>query len=271
MNATITRSTGPNFTPRFSHFRLLNDEWDGLLINRVANATTARWAEEEPTLAGLVTIASFESARQRPIAEIDTILAALLRRASFAGREGDLASRIVFQFMLPKAARLTSFYRDQIPDLDERCQLALTSLWIAIKEHPRHLGKFIAPNIGWRAHKIMRKEALVLSQETPMGALGGEYEHANIGEDFGGDDLHPSEQLAMVLVWAVAQKVLTIAEAEMLSARYSSESIGEPAKQSWKTVADVDLGISPAAMRQRCSRAARRLAAAIAAYEGVAA
>ena len=89
----------------------------------------------------------------------------------------------------------------------------------------------------------------------------------------------PSEQLVRLLIWAVQTEVLDRADADLLARRYSPPSrllCTEPGRSGPRSVADAalvaaEVGLSPATVRARCSRAIRRLAAAAADYDEVAA
>jgi hypothetical protein len=265
-----TTSSFSSITSRGSAFRfgLFADlclEWDDLRNSEATNLTVASWAAVDSELSGLTSLALIEEAKYGPIDKVDAMFGALVRRAIERGPESELAARILLQLMLPRAAKLAGKFREIYPDASERSQLAVSCMWMAIREHPARITHHIPPYIGWQAHALMRREVLTMTQDVPMGALGRVSEaDETLGEELPGS-LHPSEELARVLAWAVSRNVISAADAELLATRYGSE--GHDTKGSWKSVgAPPDLGLSPAAMRQRCSRATRRLAQAVSQY-----
>jgi hypothetical protein len=266
VNAISNFSSAPRENAfRFGVFADLSLEWGDLRNSDDANNTVAGWAAVDPALAGLTSLALIENAKYGPIDKVDAMFAALVRRAIERGPESELAARILLQLMLPRAAKLAGKFRDVFPDAAERAQLAVCCMWTAIREHPARITHHIPPYIGWQAHALMKREVLVMIRDIPMGALGDiSEEDETLGRDLPAS-LHPSEELARVLAWAVSKNVISAADAELLATRYGSE--GHDTKGSWKSVgAAPDLGLSPAAMRQRCSRATRRLAQAISDY-----
>ncbi|MFC0039584.1 hypothetical protein [Actinomadura rayongensis] len=249
----------------FGVFADLSLEWNNLRNSDTANRTVAGWAAVEPALSGLTTLALIEAAKYSSIDKVDAIFGALVHRATERGPQGELAARILLQLMLPRAAKLAGRFRDVYPDAPERAQLAVSCMWTAIREHPARITHHIPPYIGWQAHALMKAEALAMTQDIPMGTLSGTPERdETCGEDFSRDP-HPSEEVARILEWAVTRNVISAADAELLATRYGSE--GHETKGSWKSVgAPPDQELSPTAMRQRCSRATRRLAAAVSEY-----
>lgn len=71
------------------------------------------------------------------------------------------------------------------------------------------------------------------------------------------------EQLLLLLAWATRREVISKRDAQLLMALYSPSDTGKS-----PTAADLggDVGLSPAAVRQRASRAVRQLRAAVQAY-----
>jgi hypothetical protein len=270
VNAISTPSTqaGPAAAAgqrRDSVFGLLNLEWATLRVDKDANRIAASWARTEPALAGLSTIALIEQAKTGPVdARVDGIIAALVRRANATGADAAIAARVVLQLMLPRTIKIARTHAWLIPDQDEREQQAVCCMYIAIREHPPHITHHVPPYLAWRAHQTMRKAALPAVREHPVEdidrvrACGAEPPVPNA-----------SEELAHVLAWAVAQRVISNGDADLLAARYGQDA---PQRSgSWKTIGDISAvaaqtGLSPDAVRQRCSRATRRLAATAAAY-----
>ena len=79
-----------------------------------------------------------------------------------------------------------------------------------------------------------------------------------------------SEKIERLLAWAVKERVITSLEARLLTARYCAE---DSSRATWKSVGSLtvlaaETGLSLVAARKRCSRAARKIAAAVEAYPG---
>ncbi len=259
---TIPRPAGAGDST--SVFALLNMEWAAMRMDTAANAYAARWATTEPALAGLTSLVLIEQAKAGPVdARVDGVVSTLVRLANATGAGAALAARVVLQLMLPKAAQLARTHRQLLPDTDEREQLAVCCMYTAIRTHPAHITTHVPPYLAWGAQRAMRRAVAAQIRELP-------FDHA--------DDLpltapsrNPSEELAQVLAWAVAEQVITQAESDLLIARYGQESRQRPT--SWNSLGDLQqlaaaTGLSPDAVKKRCSRAGKKLAAAAAAYLG---
>jgi hypothetical protein len=240
----------------------LNQEWAALRLQTGANDIAARWAREDVALSGLETLPAIENATEGTVdARIDAIFHALVRRAStHSHRESDLAARVVLQLMLPKVVLIARANAEFLRDAGEREQLAVCGMYEAIRTHPPRITHHIPPQLAWTAHRYVRREVRALTRDQPVEWVG-ELPAPNPG-------LHPSEELAHFLTWAVAQDVISPVSADLLAERYGSESL---AKHCWKSVGDLAAmsrrtGLSPDAIKKRCSRARTRLAAGAAAY-----
>ncbi|MEY9211492.1 hypothetical protein NI17_010135 [Thermobifida halotolerans] len=240
----------------------LNREWERLCDDSAAGRIAAVWAEADVRLAGLESLEAIEAASRRPIDHrTDLMLSALLERAVQRGEEGDLAARIMVQLMLGRAVITAHALRGLVRDAEERAQLVVVALWEAVRGFPAaRRTTYIAPWLAWDVHARAKRAALAAGAEIPVGDAT---EYATPERP-----VNASEELAKVLAWAVAEGVLSTDEVELLAARYGSES---PERRSWTSVADAtdlarDRGVSQAAIRQRCSRAARKLSKAAARY-----
>lgn len=240
----------------------LNREWDQMVNDRALDLIVRAWAATDIRLSGLDSLEAIEAASRRPIdGRTDLLLSALLDRATERGEEGDLAARIVVQLMLGRAVISSRGLRGAIHDGEERAQLVVVAMWEAIREFPA--GKrqtYIAPWLAWDIHARARRAARSAGAEIPVADVH-EFE-ASTGA------ANASEELAKVLVWSVAEGVLSTDEADLLVARYGNES---PGRASWSSVGDPaaiaqEHGISQQTMRKRTSRATRKLSQAAARY-----
>lgn len=240
----------------------LDVEWRTLCVSPDTAAAVADWAISRPALAGLDTLDDvlrrITSAR---LAERDGVLLALLELA----RDGDrLAGRVVLQAMLPKAVRVAmSVMRrpDLLGDHEEAQARAVAALWQAIATYP----------VGARPGRVTGNLALDTLAVVQRGHTGSSFAAPTfpeqsfadlrvIGEaaadDVGPDDLAgPADaDLLALLAWSVRTRVLELHEARLLARVYGLDGH----RASSRAVA-AELGISWPALRQRCSRLARRL------------
>ncbi|MFI0448062.1 hypothetical protein [Actinomadura sp. 6N118] len=267
VDATAAPSRSQREARPGSVFAQLNVEWAQLRSDVEVGRIVASWAQSEPALAGLSTLALIEQAKSGPVdARVDALLAALVRRASSAGPDAAVAARVVLQLMLPKAAQISRAHGWLHPDIDERDQLAVCCMYTVIRTFPQRITHHVPPYLAWGAHRAMRKELFAQAQELPSEGI----------ETFPPPlpQVNASEELAHLLTWAVAQQIISGQDAELLVARYGHEAPGR--QHSWKQIGDLHeiaatTGLSPDAIKKRCSRATRKLAAAARDYLAVAA
>jgi hypothetical protein len=234
----------------------LNIEWDTLRESSEANAHVACWANEDPQLAGLETLPLIEAATAGPVdLYIDGILFALVRRAIEHHQEAELAARIVLQLMLPKAILIAQNNARALRDADERIQLAICSLYEVIRTFPvDRVRRYVPAYLAWQTHALVHQAVLDQTREIADDTLGERLATT--------EELHPSEELEHLLAQAVRQEVISREDAELLAARYSGDSDSD--KPTWKNLAAPAqlgdaLGLSPDAVKKRCSRARRKL------------
>ncbi|WP_067889145.1 hypothetical protein [Actinomadura chibensis] len=229
----------------------------------VVNAVVARWARAEPAFAGLSSVALLEEAKSGPVDErVDALLGALAHKAGSPIADAPIAARIALQMMLPKAVRISRAHARLLPDADERDQLAVCCMYTAIRTLPARITHHVPPYLAWGAHQAMRREVLAQVRELPSDAV----EAVAVPRA----ERNASEELGQLLAWAVARSVISRQDADLLAARYGNEAVGR--RHSWKNIGDLqqiaeETGLSPAAIKQRCSRATRKLAAAVADYQ----
>ncbi|MFV2198880.1 hypothetical protein [Nocardiopsis sp. LOL_012] len=249
--------SAPNIIDRLIH------QWNDLTEDTAEQHRVQNWSAADPRLRGAQTLHDIENLARGPITErTDELFRALLDKAALTGPEGELASRTVLQLMIGRVIHTSRAMTGYIGDADERTQLAVVAMYDAIRTCPPGKDRYLTPRLAWTAHHTAMNLAKVGSREIPT---------AGVGLERTTDDApapHPSEELARLLTWSVAESVLSSDEATLLAHRYGDES---PGRASWVSIADPRTvadraGVSPAAMRQRCSRAARRLAAASSRY-----
>ncbi len=251
----------------------LNAEWGAVLRDPDAVAAARHWATAHPALAGHRDLAAVvEAARERGR---DDVLLALLRLA----RGGDaLAARAALQAMLGAAVRLAR--RTVVHaggDHEESLARAVAALWQVVREYP----------FERRSCRPVDGISLdVLALLTGAGRPRFVEVPAGLPTDLAGDDAaaeevdedglrgafwasaHPGaagacsdEQLLLLLAWGVRRHVVTAEEAALLLRLHSPRVPGTTV--TCRDLAE-ELGVGHATLRQRASRATRRLAGAVA-------
>jgi hypothetical protein len=270
--ADSTSATAPDLASHWLPGSLpsrLNVEWRSLCAAPDTAAVVAGWASDRAALAGLASLRGLlrRIADEDPVGR-DAVLLALLELA----RGGDeLAGRVVLQVMLPKAVRVAmSVVRrpDVLGDREEAQARAVAALWQAIATYPLLTRPARVPgNLALDTLALVQRGHTGSSHFTVAFPEQSFADLQVLGEagrlDVGPDDLFgPADaELLMLLAWSVRSGVLELQEARLLARIYLPD--GQPPDTG---VIAAELGISRAALRQRCSRLARRLGdAAIAA------
>lgn len=245
----------------------LNAEW-ARLAGPDSAPLVQRWARSSPAFRGLGDLRAVVSAVRGD--DGDEVLRALLRLA----RQGDqLAARAALQAMLGAAVRLA---RRTLPhadgDLEEALARAVAALWQVVRDYP-------VDRRACRAADGVSLDVLGVLTGTgrgpdllPGGELPSEVPEAAEPAQGGMRDefwcatgvSRPGacgdEQVILLLAWAVRERVISAQDARLLLRLHSPAD--PEAAVSCRDVAE-ELGIGHAAVRQRASRATRRVAAAV--------
>jgi hypothetical protein len=249
----------------------LNAEWQRIVLDPDARAMAATWSITEPALAGRAGPAAVLDAVTR--GGHDDVLLALLRLA----RDGDaLAARTALQAMLGAAVRLARRTLGHAQgDLEESLSRAVTALWQVVSDYPVERRTCRpADGISLDVLAALTATGRTRPSEVPGGLAA---ELADVPEeqpdDLGlrslfwavaypaGADACSDEQLLLLLAWGVRRGVVSADDARLLLRLHSPREPG--AAVSCRQVAH-ELGLGHAALRQRASRATRRLANAVA-------
>lgn len=242
--------------------RALNAEWTQLVQQPASAAATRSWAGSDGALAHAESLRDVERLAGGPDGE--EVLAALLRLAQSGDR---LAGRTVLQLQLGAALKLavrTCHYAGG--DLQEAKARAVSCLWEAIAAYPlpRRRGNHAASlaldvlnrltsHTDNRPGRAIRKaELLEVPQEDLLQSLADRPEPTS--------DADPAGEVLELLRWAVRRQVLSAADAALLRRLHTSSTSERELTQA---ALARQLGISHAALRQRSSRATRRLAGAV--------
>lgn len=243
-------------------FRQLRDEWAQL--NATPNTThqVRRWARREQVLAGFDSLdAVVTYLNSKPAqASADSVLAALIRLFQ-SGHQ--LAGRIVLQCFLPKLAQMAKYTDRGVATtsmwIEERRQIVFAEFWDVLANYPiERRTSSVAGNLALDTlHRITgaRKPPQVF--EAPLNDHSLADKAPLPDEAVHAEELGPESDLRQVLSWARDNRVITVEEAEMLSVVYlAAAGYGfDQAADRW--------GLSRSAIKQRCSRVARRIAAAV--------
>lgn len=242
--------------------RGLNAEWSRLLEQPMNAVSARRWAGSQQALAGAQTLRDVEHLAAGP--DGDEVLAALLRLAQGGDR---LASRTVLQLQLGSVVKLalrTCHYA--AGDLQEAKARAVSYLCEAIAAYPlpRRRGRHstslaldvlnrLTSHADTRPGRAVRQAELIeVPQEDLLQSL------ADRAEPVGEPD--PSGEVLELLRWAVRRGVLSDDDASLLQQLHTSN---DGRRELAQAAVARQLGISHAALRQRSSRATRRLAEAV--------
>ena len=219
----------------------MDHEWAALQEDAAAAAACGRWALAIPELTGCTRLADVVG---RVAATPDRVLGRLLAEAA----AGDpFAGRVVLQALLPKVVRMASV--DPAATVDDY----LTAMWCEIAVYPlARRPTSVAANLALDTLKSVRRErpppvdvaapphlVLVVADRRPTQVVGAT---AGIGE--------PS--VAHVLARARQHQLVDGETGELLRSVYAEGLSGESAARRH--------GLSPGAVRVRCSRAVKVLA-----------
>lgn len=249
---TVTAgTTGPT-----SLIDQLNAEWQHLSGQAPPDACRIPALRRCSSLADALTVIS--SARRPNPDAADAILLDLL--ALHQNESDELAGRLVLQAMLGRAVNLVqrayrqgaTGVRGSLPQLSSA---AVTGLWAAIAQYPIHRRRRkVSVNLCMDAlghfTTFLKDDAVpvvdtrILETAEPLFAA-----HAPTAAD----------ELLAVVTWGVEAQVISLAEAVLLTQVYCPA----PGQEGGSTVVARRLALAPATVRQRCSRAAHRLAAAV--------
>ena len=245
-------------------FVQLSREWVRLAGLPSVTSTLRRWAQAEPALLGIISLGGLldriDSSRGM---EEDRLLLALVRLAQ-GGQQ--LAGRVLLQAMLPKLARMVGRLGPTSSDdcsVEDRRHIAVATFWEVLHAYPAERRRTtVAGNLALDTlHQLTsgrRKPPrdIPLDPEEVADRLS-----TDTLEDLGDvvDSLTADADLLDVIAWGVGAGVITAEEETLLVTLYLPDVGG-----GWcGTDLARELGLSHTALRKRCSRARRRLIAAV--------
>lgn len=250
----------------------LNKEWEVLRGSSEAAALVRGWVAVDPSFAGMLTVRDVEDAVAA--ARADQAREDELFRALFtvvASGDGALARRVLMQLMLPKAVSLAKSQR-VITDRDERDAVVVGCLFEVICTWQP------APGLTGIAGQLSMRVLNKVYWRVQSAMTGGSVVSLAALEGVAAVEPGPTsrQELVKFLAWAVQVGVVDQANARLLVLRYR-DGEGAQRRGGWWTreLAATDggaaelaasVGLSEEAVRQRCHRAKKRLAAAVPEY-----
>lgn len=229
---------------RAAVLRRMDAEWQTLQDDAGALEACARWAGRAPLLAGC----------RRP-AEVlgrvadapDAVLLALLEEAA----AGDaLAARVVLQALLPKMVRMAA--RDRGAEVDDY----VTALWCVVAAYPvRRRRRSVAANLALDTLKAVhheRRPRLDVAMPPHLVVLAADRCPGHVVGPGSAPEGERGPSAAAVLRLAREQRLVDPVTRDLLESVYAEGLSGEAAARRH--------GLTPAAVRSRCSRAVRVLA-----------
>lgn len=262
-------------TPTFRHhdqtppyvasplYRQLLREWVDLNTLTASAVTVHQWARLEPTLTGYTRPADIVDAIDAADpARTDEMLLALLRLHQ---RGHQLAGRVLLQTMLPKLIQIARRASPTSSDdawTEDRHHIAIAEFWDVMTGYPvDRRPTRVASNLALDTlHRLVggrRHQHAIPIAPNQMRVLNGGRAHAATSDAVVGT-ISVDADLIQVLTWAVAHAVVTADEATLLAEAYLTDG-----PRSGFAATAARLGLSQAAVRQRCSRASRRITAAV--------
>jgi hypothetical protein len=207
-----------------SVFDLLDHEWRRLRSDERAARRLPEVAEAAGGACSLDGVERF--VRTAGPADADRVLVALVARSV----EGDaLASRVLLQLLLPGVRRLARTWW-VLGDADERAAAAVAATYDRIRHYPlARRPRRVAANVLMDAAADLRRAARA-AVPVPASALEAvDALEASIGRT---GSVHPALELADVLTDAVADGLVSAADAELIAAsRIGGTSLSEIARR----------------------------------------
>lgn len=241
-------------------FAQLIDDW--IHLNQLTTSTIAvrRWSHTEPALAGYQRPADVvDAVDQASSGKQDTILAALIRLTQ-AGHQ--LAGRVLLQLLLPKLGKMALRTGGTSSDnawSEDRRHIIVAEFWDIVACYPvaRRHSKVAANLVLDTLHRVTNPRGR--PADTPLDPVELPQPQRSRTPATPGE-LSVDADLDELVSWAVERHVISAADGQLLCRVYlpHPDQQGSPADH-----AAAALGLSPAAVRQRCSRARRHLVDAV--------
>lgn len=242
-------------------YRQLIQEWVHLNALQSSTVAAARWGRLEPVLAGHSRPADLvDGVDGATRDQQDAMLLALIRLTQ-AGHQ--LAGRVALQLMLPKLGRITNRTGGTTSDnawSEDRRHIAVAEFWDVVATYPAsRRTRTVAANL---ALETLHRLTAATRGPRPDLPVDEQDLHRVLPATPASDrstagDLTADADLVQVISWAVSTNVITADDGRLLQLVYL------PNGGAGRVDAADQYGLSAAAVRQRCSRARRRLVTAV--------
>jgi hypothetical protein len=242
-------------------YRQLVQEWVQLNTLTSAGVAARRWGQLEPDLAGYARPRDLVDAIDQLVpAEQDVKLLALIRLAQDGHQ---LAGRVVLQLMLPKLGRMTNRTSGTSSDnafSEDRRHITVAEFWAVLASYPvSRRPRKVAANLALETLHRITQGTRGPRADLPVDPVDLTRTHPDVaGAPEIGSGIDVDADLAQVIAWAVSVGTISADDGRLLTLVYLSSRTGTATEAAAATY-----GLNNAAIRQRCSRARRRLVAAV--------
>ncbi|GAA4758250.1 hypothetical protein GCM10023328_47480 [Modestobacter marinus] len=245
-------------------FGQLIDEWARLCQLPSTARQLRRWSTTEDALVGFTSLQQLVTAIDEGTREEDDIWLGALIRLAQSGQT--MAGRTVLQAMLPKLTRFSHTTRPtrECTEPEDHRHVIVASFWTVLSNYPIHRRTSrVAAGLALDTLHALTADTRSAAVEIPVDADALDHWADNLceveqGALRGDDELSSDADLLEVIAWGIDSGALSGDDAAVLARVY----LPEESKAGSAAIA-AELGLSPAALRQRCSRARRRLIAAV--------
>lgn len=236
----------------------LNAEWQALINTGSFADTFDSWCLAWPELATAQLGHNFQHFDRQHLTrdQVDEILHALLS----AHHAGDrYAGRIALQCMLPCVTRIANRSIARHGSIDEAAQVTAAAMWDAIEHYDLERTSGVSTRLWSRTlTKVTKSAPSPDSREIPCDPTTVQHIGINEAQHPEDDILGTSGEVLRLIAWGLDEGIISGDEASLLTKLYGDNAEG---RKSHDIAAE--LGITPAAVRQRTHRAVRRLAQAV--------
>jgi len=243
-------------------FGQLIDEWARLCQLPSTARQLARWGSTEDALAGFTSLQDLVTGIDEGTREEDDAWLGALIRLAQTGQT--MAGRTVLQAMLPKLTRFAHTTRptSESTEPEDHRHVIVATFWTVLAGYPiQRRPSRVAAGLALDTLHALTADTRAAAVEFPVPAdaldqvAGGQSEEEP-GTEAG--ELSSDADLLEVIAWGIDSGVLSGEDAAVLTRIYLPEE-----KRATSSTVAAELGLSASALRQRCSRARRRLIAAV--------
>lgn len=245
-------------------FTQLGQEWTRLCALPSLTHTLRRWGRTEPALAGVETLGALVDQIDGSTGQQEDQMLLALVRLTQTGQQ--MAGRVLLQAMLPKIATMVRRMRPSSNDdrwVEDRRQIAVATFWEVLQSYPAQRRQSrVAANLALDTlHELTRglRRPPVDIPVDPDDASARLASRSYLEPRMSSDGLTADSDLVEVISWALSTRAISSEEAALLVRVYLPDAHEDPRGAG---IAG-ELSLSHAALRQRCSRARRRLIEAV--------